>query len=233
MSTLIFPFFLSTFLFLYLSLSSLLSRSYEAKRAHFAGFYDSRSRSIKHFTRDCTTNVELVLEKNLKRGSSYGDRGPSSRGVNFVPTRRTEQPLQPRPDLVIPFAKESSIDHTREPRRETRTNRDAGRYRETNGNPHQLCRSRRGSRLALRTICDRVQKDVCARVCVCVYASVREKVYGDLEYDGVLAWLQKTMRQNSRTRSSCRVPNTLGARVLANRACFRVETASPRRPDAQ
>ena len=172
MSTLIFPFFLSTFLFLYLSLSSLLSRSYEAKRAHFAGFYDSRSRSIKHFTRDCTTNVELVLEKNLKRGSSYGDRGPSSRGVNFVPTRRTEQPLQPRPDLVIPFAKESSIDHTREPRRETRTNRDAGRYRETNGNPHQLCRSRRGSRLALRTICDRVQKDVCARarVCVCLRA---------------------------------------------------------------
>lgn len=78
-----------------------------------------------------------------------------------------------------------------------------------------------------------VYRKTYARACVCVYASVREKVCGDLEYDGVLAWLQKTMRQNSRTRSSCRVPNTLGARVLANRACFRVETASPRRPDAQ
>lgn len=32
------------------------------------------------------------------------------------------------------------------------------------------------------------------RARVCVYASVREKVYGDLEYGGVLAWLQKTMR---------------------------------------
>lgn len=52
---------------------------------------------------------------------------------------------------------------------------------------------------------------------------------------GWWAWLQKTMRQKSRTTlsASCRVSNTLGARVLANRACFRAETASPRRPDAQ
>lgn len=70
-----------------------------------------------------------------------------------------------------------------------------------------------------------VYRKTYARACVCVYASVREKVCGDLEYDGVLAWLQKTMRQNSRTRCP-----RVAFRTHLARACSPTERAFESRP---
>ena len=173
----------------------LLSCSYQTKDAHT--FRKTRQSheffAVEHFLRGCTVSP---IARNSHARATSRKRIEGLARVPWTSCRRAEHPIE---TLGLDLAGESSIDHTREPRRENHANLD-GVYacvgKRTNT---PLCRDRDTQPIRDRRVyktytpcttcaeCAHLRMCVCVcvcvLVCVCVCVRVRRKTRGGVAYD--------------------------------------------------